>query len=204
MSTGPRLSQAKIFSADAALAAYRIGFFPMADPKSEEIFWYSPDPRAILPLQNFHVSRSLRQEVARGRFAVSLNRAFPEVIWNCAERDETWISRDITRVYCELHAMGYAHSIETWKDGVLVGGLYGISLSGAFFGESMFSRVSNASKVALVHLVRRLQQRNFLLLDSQFMNDHIRQFGAVDIPRALYLSLLREALDARISFLDPE
>ncbi len=174
--------------------AYCAGFFPMADARHGRIRWYSPDPRAVIPLDAFHVPRSLRRTIRRGLFAVQVNTGFGEVIRACADRPETWISDEIVRAYEALHALGLAHSVETWQEGRLVGGLYGVALGGAFFGESMFSRVTDASKVALVALVERLRARGFVLLDTQFLTPHLARFGAVEIPRAEYLRRLDEAL----------
>ena len=175
--------------------AYRHGYFPMADPETGVISWYSPDPRAIIPLDAFKISRSLKQVLARKVFDIKINTSFETVIGMCAERNETWISEEIKTAYNDLHFRGFAHSVESWQSGKLVGGLYGVSIGGAFFGESMFSTLPNASKVALVHLVERLRRQGFLLLDTQFMNEHLRQFGAIEIPRQEYLSLLANALD---------
>ena len=177
----------------------------MAESRSGPISWYSPDPRAIIPLESFNVPRSLRREMNRSACTTTVDRAFDSVIGECAEGrdpDETWISGDIIRVYTELHRMGIAHSVETWLKGDLVGGLYGVSLGGAFFGESMFSRIPNASKLALVSLVGRLNARGYRLLDTQIMNEHIRQFGALEIPRELYLRLLAGALSLSVRFTD--
>lgn len=174
--------------------AYRAGFFPMADSRQGRIRWYSPDPRAVIPLETFHVPRSLQRTIRRGRFEVRVNTAFEDVIRACADRPETWISGEIIRAYEALHALGLAHSVETWREGRLVGGLYGVALGGAFFGESMFSRETDASKVALVALVERLRERGFVLLDTQFLTPHLARFGAVEIPRAEYLRRLDEAL----------
>ncbi len=174
--------------------AYCAGFFPMADSRRGRIRWYSPDPRAVIPLEAFHVPHSLRRTIRRGRFAVRVNTAFGAVIRACADRPETWISDEIVCAYEALHTLGLAHSVETWRDGRLVGGLYGVALGGAFFGESMFSRETDASKVALVALVERLRERGFVLLDTQFLTPHLARFGAVEIPRAEYLRRLDEAL----------
>jgi leucyl/phenylalanyl-tRNA---protein transferase len=181
------------------LNAYRRGFFPMADGRTGPIAWYSPDPRAIIPLDSFHVPRSLRRMVARGDFEIRTDTVFRDVIVACGEREETWISPEIVEAYVALSVLGYGHSVEAWKQGVLAGGLYGIAIGGAFFGESMFSRVSGASKVALVHLVRHLVSRGFLLLDSQFTNPHLVQFGVREITQEVYLRVLGRALreDAR-------
>ncbi len=177
----------------------------MAESRSGPIVWYSPDPRAIIPLEGFNVPRSLRREMKRSPCTMTVDRAFDQVIRECAEGrcpDGTWISGDIIRVYTELHSMGVAHSVETWLEEKLVGGLYGVALGGAFFGESMFSRIPSASKFALVSLVGRLKSRGYRLLDTQIMNEHIRQFGAVDIPKDLYLLLLSEAVSLGVRFLD--
>ncbi|HTR98641.1 MAG TPA: leucyl/phenylalanyl-tRNA--protein transferase [Bacteroidota bacterium] len=198
-----RRQHAPRFDSELVVSAYRSGFFPMAESRNGPISWYSPDPRAVIPLDAFNVPRSLRREMRRSSSSVTFDRSFGDVIAQCAERrfpEETWISDDIVRVYTELHARGIAHSVEIWLEGKLVGGLYGIALGGAFFGESMFSRVSGASKFALVSLVARLRERGYMLLDSQIINDHVRQFGAIEIPRDRYLSLLAEALSLPVSF----
>jgi len=173
----------------------------MAHSRTGAISWYSPDPRAIIPFRAFVPSRSLRQTLRKNIYRITINSAFEKVIRSCSEREETWISNDMIRAYTELHTKGFAHSVEAWCDAQLVGGLYGVALGGAFFGESMFSRQPDSSKVAFVHLVERLKARRFLLLDTQFINDHVRQFGAVEIPRSRYLALLSEALRANTSFL---
>jgi len=198
-----RRQNAPRFDSALVISAYRSGFFPMAESRSGPISWYSPDPRAVIPLDAFNVPRSLRREMKRSSSSVTFDRSFGDVIAQCAERrfpEDTWISDDIVRVYTELHARGIAHSVETWLEGKLVGGLYGIALGGAFFGESMFSRVSGASKFALVSLVTRLRERGYMLLDSQIINDHVKQFGAIEIPRDRYLALLAEALSQPVSF----
>ncbi len=187
-------------SPDRLLLAYQVGIFPMADDDGE-IRWFAPDPRAIIPLDGFVVSRSLRAAVRRGAYEVCVNRAFDDVIVACAARDEgTWISDDIRLAYGALHRLGFAHSVEAWKDGQLVGGLYGVAIGGAFFGESMFHRATDASKVALVHLVERMRERGYALLDTQFMTEHLRQFGTVEIPRAEYERRLRKAIQLKCSF----
>jgi leucyl/phenylalanyl-tRNA--protein transferase len=166
----------------------------MADPEGE-IEWFSPPRRAIIEPAAFHVPRSLRQTYRQKRFELCIDRDFPRVVAACAERpDGTWISREIIRVYTELHRLGFAHSVETWQGAELAGGLYGVSLGGAFFGESMFHRASNASKVALVCLVERMRQRGMVLLDCQFMTEHLRQFGTIEITRRAYLRRLAAAL----------
>lgn len=170
----------------------------MADDDGS-IYWYDPDPRAVIPLDDrFHVPRSLARQVRKGDFQVRVDTAFREVMEACAElgpgRENTWISRGLIDVYCELHALGFAHSVETWHEGELVGGLYGVTLAGLFAGESMFSRTTNASKVALVHLVERLRRRGFVLLDTQFMTDHLRRFGTYELSRQQYKAELERAL----------
>jgi leucyl/phenylalanyl-tRNA--protein transferase len=187
------------------LRAYAVGIFPMAESRNdEEIHWIDPDYRGILPLETFHIPRSLRRVLRRGAFQVSCDTAFEQVIRGCASpgpgRRDTWINPTIERLYCDLHAMGFAHSVECWRNGVLVGGLYGVALGGAFFGESMFSRAANASKVALTHLVGRLRKGGFSLLDTQFETPHLRQFGVVEIPREDYRARLSSAVRAPAQF----
>ena len=181
------------------LRAYAMGIFPMADSRDDpDIFWVEPKKRAILPLDGLHLSRSLRKTIRADRFQVTANRDFPAVLRACGEatedRPESWINRPIEEASLSLHRMGYAHSVECWLDDRLVGGLYGICLGRAFFGESMFSRETDASKVALAWLVARLKAGGFELLDCQFMTDHLRSLGAVEISQARYLSLLEGAL----------
>ncbi|MEX2400129.1 MAG: leucyl/phenylalanyl-tRNA--protein transferase [Rhodothermales bacterium] len=181
---------------EMVLHAYRMGVFPMADSRrNDAIGWYAPDPRAILPLDGFHVPANLGKVVDRGVFEVDSDSAFEAVIRACADRKTTWISEEIIQVYTELHEMGYAHSVECRQEGKLAGGLYGVAIGGAFFGESMFSRVSNASKVALVHLVRQLRRGDFTLLDTQYSTPHLEQFGVVEVPRDRYEVLLDAAVD---------
>jgi leucyl/phenylalanyl-tRNA--protein transferase len=184
------------------LMAYRQGYFPMAESRTGAISWYSPDRRAIIPLDTFKPSRSLMQTMRKKIFTVRMNTVFAEVMRFCAERDETWISDEIVKAYTELHAKAFAHSVESWHEGRLVGGLYGVAIGGAFFGESMFSRMTNASKVAMVCLVNHLRRRRFTLLDTQFMNPHVKQFGACEVPRSTYLALLKHAVLVKTTFLD--
>jgi leucyl/phenylalanyl-tRNA--protein transferase len=189
--------------ADTLLSAYTSGWFPMAVAPGD-IRWYSPDPRGIIPLDTFHSSRRLVRSVRQNRFEVRVDTAFRSVIEACAERtdeDGNWIDDDIIESYCALHEHGFAHSVETWQDGQLAGGLYGVAIQGAFFGESMFHRVTDASKVALVALVERLRARGYALLDTQWVTEHLAQFGAVEIPRRRYLHLLNQALHTDASFL---
>ena len=181
------------------LQGYASGIFPMADSRqADELFWVEPRNRAILPPDRFHLSRSLRRTLVTDRFAVTLDRDFAAVIAACAEREETWINADIERAMLALHRSGHAHSVEVWHaDGSnreLAGGLYGVKLGRAFFGESMFSRATDASKVALAWLVARLKAGNFTLLDCQFMTDHLASLGAVSVPRETYVALLSAAL----------
>ncbi|MEN3971841.1 leucyl/phenylalanyl-tRNA--protein transferase [Sphingomicrobium sp. XHP0235] len=179
------------------LRGYAAGIFPMADSAdAPDIFWVEPRQRAILPLEGFHLSRSLAKRLRSGKFTVSHDRAFQEVLEGCADRDETWINPTIVQAVTGLHAAGHAHSIEVWHDGSLVGGLYGVQLGGAFFGESMFSRMTDASKVALAWLVARLRVGGFSLLDCQFMTDHLESLGAIVVPRARYLQVLSDALSS--------
>ncbi len=176
------------------LSAYCNGYFPMAEPKSGQIGWYSPDPRAIFPLEEFKVPRSLRLTIKKGIFEVKTDTRFEDVMWGCANRDETWISPEIVRTYVRLFELGFAHSVEAWKHGALAGGLYGVSIGGAFFGESMFSAERDASKVALVALVDRLKDRGYQLLDTQYTTPHLVRFGAKEIPRDEYLQILQSAI----------
>jgi leucyl/phenylalanyl-tRNA--protein transferase len=177
------------------LQGYATGIFPMADSReADELFWVEPRNRAIIPLDGFHLSRSLRRTLRAGKFAVTHDRDFPGVIAACADREETWINAELERAMIALHGSGHAHSIEVWESGNLVGGLYGVKLGRAFFGESMFSRRTDASKVALAWLVARLKAGNFTLLDCQFMTEHLASLGAVTIPRETYVALLSAAL----------
>jgi len=179
------------------LQGYASGIFPMADSRdAEELFWVEPRNRAIIPLDGFHVSRSLRRRLRSGKYSVTRDRAFAEVIAACAERPETWINAPLERAMIALHGSGHAHSVEVWRGDSLVGGLYGVKLGRAFFGESMFSRARDASKVALAWLVARLKAGNFSLLDCQFMTEHLESLGAVSISRETYVALLSEALGA--------
>jgi leucyl/phenylalanyl-tRNA--protein transferase len=187
---------------ELVLHAYRMGAFPMAD-EDGTVYWYSPDSRCILEFDRFRVSSSLRQVIRRKTFEVRVDHSFEQVIRACADRAEgTWISAEIIEVYSELHRRGYVHSVESWRDDRLVGGLYGVAIGGAFFGESMFYRVSDASKVALVALVGRLQDRGFALLDTQWSTPHLERFGAVEISRREYSRRLEQALALPCRFVD--
>lgn len=183
------------------LDGYREGFFPMA-LEDGEIGWFSPDPRGVLPLDEgaFRVPHGLRRTLKRNPFELRVNTAFRRVMKNCADRDDTWINSVILESYCALHAEGYAHSVEAWQHGQLVGGLYGVAIGSAFFGESMFHLVTDASKVALTFLVHRLRERGYQLLDLQWTTPHLCTLGAVNIPRRVYLERLANALPYRCKF----
>lgn len=183
------------------LQGYRLGVFPMA-MADDAIEWFSPDPRAILPLDKFHVPHALRRVVKKKPFDVKIDTGFAEVIRACAKRKDTWINREIIQSYDRLHELGHAHSVESWREGKLAGGLYGVAIGGAFFGESMFHRVTDASKVALVALVERLRARKFVLLDTQWLTAHLAQFGVTEISRNYYLRLLGHAVELPRSFVD--
>jgi leucyl/phenylalanyl-tRNA---protein transferase len=182
------------------LKAYSAGIFPMAESADDpSLYWIEPEERGVIPLRGFHVSTSLRKVVRRRKFEIKIDTAFDNVIRSCAEktedRDVTWINERILRLYNQLHKMGCCHSVESWMDGRLVGGLYGVRIGAVFFGESMFSRETDASKVALVHLVARLNFGGFKLLDAQFLNPHLKQFGTYTIKKENYRSILDDALD---------
>lgn len=183
------------------LNAYASGYFPMAENREDEqLYWFNPSRRGVLPIKGFNVPRGLRKFLKDHPFEIKTDAAFRDVITACADinktRKETWINDAIINLYCELNRMGNAHSVETWRDGRLVGGLYGVSLGGAFFGESMFSRESEASKVALVHLVEILDEAGYTLLDTQFVNEHLKQFGVKEVTKRTYMSKLDKALNA--------
>jgi leucyl/phenylalanyl-tRNA--protein transferase len=184
------------------LEAYASGIFPMG-MEDGTIRWFSPNPRGILPLEEFHAPHGLKRALKRPGWELRTDTAFDEVVAACAAREETWITPLIRKAYRELFAEGHAHSVEIWKDGCLAGGLYGVALGGAFFGESMFHRVTDASKVALWHLVRVLREGGFTLLDTQWTTDHLEQFGAIQIPREDYLERLASAVGAKTRFPSP-
>lgn len=190
---------------DLLLQAYRIGVFPMGERRDDpKLYWLDPRLRAVLPLDGFHLPHRLARTVRAGRFEVSADTAFAETVRACAEprpgHPESWINEPIVELYTQLHQRGYAHSIECRSEGKLVGGLYGVSVGAVFFGESMFSRQRDASKVALVHLVARLVSGGFRLLDCQFMTEHLRSFGAIEIPRDEFKARLAEAIDRTATF----
>ena len=176
------------------LQGYRLGVFPMA-MEDDSIQWFSPDPRAILPLEDFHVPHALRRLVRKKVFGTTIDNAFSKVIEACAKREDTWINLEIIESYRRLHELGCAHSVEAWKEGTLAGGLYGVAVGGVFFGESMFHHVTDASKIALVALVEHLRARKFSLLDTQWLTPHLQQFGGIEISRNDYLRLLRRAVE---------
>jgi leucyl/phenylalanyl-tRNA--protein transferase len=186
------------------LRAYAMGIFPMADSRTGQVRWYEPQRRGVLEFECLKVSRSLRKVINSSTFHVTINQCFADVIAACADRDTTWISREIEQVFCELHELGFAHSVEVWHQQQLVGGLYGVALQGAFFGESMFHRMTDASKVGFVFLVRHLQQRGFQLLDLQYITDHLQSLGGIEISRDAYLRRLHSALRVSASFNEPE
>lgn len=186
------------------LSAYASGIFPMG-VEDGTIAWFSPDPRAIIPLDTFKASRSLRAVIRKGVYRVTVDRAFRQVISACADREEgTWITDEIKTAYARLHDLGFAHSVEAWRGADLVGGLYGVAIGGAYFGESMFHRATDASKVCLVTLVERLRARGYVLLDTQYVTPHLRRFGAVEIPRRTYLQQLRRAVRLPCTFTDEQ
>ena len=186
---------------ETLLQAYSQGAFPMTD-RDGQTRWYTADPRGILPLEKFHIPGTLRQVVRQGRFEIRINYDFPGTMRACmnVRREGSWISEDLVRVYSQLHDLGFAHSVEAWEDDEPAGGLYGVSLGAAFFGESMFHYKRDASKVALVHLVERLRERKFELLDTQATTQHLRRFGCVDIPAPEYIARLNRALKRRCEF----
>lgn len=184
---------------DLLLRAYSVGVFPMASTRdAADVFWVEPKKRGVLPLDHFHLSRSLAKTIRSDRYRVTVDQAFGQVVALCAEatadRPDTWINPDIEAAYSELHSRGYAHSVEAWREEQLVGGLYGVRLGGAFFGESMFSRARDASKVALAHLVARLKVGGFRLLDCQFLTEHLASLGTIEVDRQAYVALLDRAL----------
>ena len=177
------------------LSAYAKGIFPMAHPeRRDEIYWYAPDPRGLLPIDDFHCPRRLAQTVRQEPFEIAVNRDFEAVIEECSNRSQTWISDGMKEAYTELHRLGFAHSVEAWDNSSLVGGLYGVALGGLFAGESMFYRATDASKICLVHLARRLNRRGYSLFDIQFVNEHLEQFNAFEVSRDEYETRLARAL----------
>lgn len=188
-------------TAELLLSGYARGIFPMAMSRDDpELHWFAPRLRGVIPLDNFHISRSLARVIRRGDFTISTNRAFAAVIEGCADRPETWINAGLRRLYGALHEAGHAHSLEVWQGDALAGGIFGVTLGGAFFGESMFSRASNASKVALAYTVDRLRRGGFTLFDTQYLTPHLASLGAIEIPRAEYERQLARALPRAADF----
>ncbi|OOY17828.1 leucyl/phenylalanyl-tRNA--protein transferase [Thioclava sp. DLFJ4-1] len=188
-------------SAELLLAGYAQGIFPMAESRDNpQLHWFDPALRGIVPLDKFHISRSLAKVIRRGDYSITTNAAFRGVVEGCADRDETWINGPLFTLYDQLHAAGFAHSLEVWQDGELAGGIFGITLGGAFFGESMFSRRPNASKVALTYLVDRLRQTGFTLLDTQYITPHLASMGAIEVTRIEYRARLAQALTRECDF----
>lgn len=197
------MTEAIDLSAELLLSAYAAGIFPMgSDRDADTLYWVDPPKRGILPLDGLRVSKSLRKRIRRGGFEVRVNFDFESTMRDCADRSETWINDAIIDAYSDLHRRGFAHSIETWMAGERVGGLYGVSLGAGFFGESMFSRASDSSKIALVWLVARLRAGAYKLLDTQFTTDHLESLGAIEIPRKLYKTQLAKALTSAARFHD--
>ncbi len=195
-----RRSRNNDITVDILLRAYSAGLFPMADSADDpELFWVEPEIRGIIPLDDFHVSKSLAKAMRKKPFNIRFDTAFEAVMAGCAaeapDRPSTWINATIRKLYTELHQIGHAHSVEAWEGDELVGGLYGVSLGAAFFGESMFSRRTNASKICLVHLVERLRAGGFVLLDTQFTTEHLKTFGAIDVPKLEYAKMLDLAVN---------
>lgn len=186
---------------DLILQAYRIGIFPMSEGRDDpELFWVDPKMRGVFPLDSFQISRSLARTMCRGHFSVTIDTAFSDVMHGCADRDETWINDTIYDLYGALFDRGHAHSVEVWAENELVGGVYGVSIGAAFFGESMFSKKADASKVALAYLIDRLRVGGFTLVDTQFLTDHLASLGAIEIPRDVFHKRLANALAANGSF----
>ncbi|MDE2240769.1 MAG: leucyl/phenylalanyl-tRNA--protein transferase [Rhodospirillales bacterium] len=194
-----------VLTPDLLLRAYRLGLFPMAESReSRTLHWLDPDSRGVLPLNGFHIPRSLMKTLRSSRFTVTADEDFPGTIAACAaqrsNRPETWINHEIETLFVELYRLGFAHSVESWEDGKLVGGLYGAALGGVFFGESMFSTATDASKIALAHLVARLRLGGYTLLDTQFITTHLARFGAQEVPRGTYHTMLAEAVEVQARF----
>jgi len=187
---------------DLLRVAYSNGYFPMPEPDSGEIMWLSPDPRAIFPLDGFHMSRSLARTLKRAPFTYSINKAFSDVMEGCGDRKDTWITQQFKDTYGALHKEGDAHSVEVWLDGRLAGGLYGVSLQGAFFAESMFHRETDASKAAIHFLIEYMKTQQMRLLEVQFLTPHLSSLGAVAIPRRQYLIKLKQALATPVRFIN--
>ena len=193
MNSRENINPKELLQPENMIRLYASGAFPMADEKTGIINWYMPDTRTIIPLYNFNIPRSTKKSIEEENFEIKLNTDFEAVIAGCADRESTWISDELIEAYRRLKKRGYIHTVETWKEGELVGGLYGVTFRGAFFGESMFSKVSQASKAALVTLLKHLSEKEFVLLDVQFMTEHLKMFGAVEISFEDYTKLLHKA-----------
>ena len=190
-------------SPEVLLFAYQQGLFPMAEGRNaKQIQWIQPEKRGIFQLGNFHISKSLRRVILKKDYSITINSCFPKVIEKCADRSETWINDDIYNCYCKLHEDGFAHSVEVWRNSHLIGGVYGVTIGAAFFGESMFSEAANGSKIALAYLHDRLLKAGFLLFDTQFLTEHLASLGAIEISQAQYLVKLEKALNKNATFLD--
>ena len=195
------MKDADILTPEMLLHGYAVGIFPMAESRDDpDLFWVDPRRRGVFPLDGFRISRSLARAIRRMDYRVTLNHDFAGVVDACADRDQTWINAEIARLYLDLHDMGHAHSIEVWRDEALIGGVYGVTFGSAFFGESMFSRATNGSKIALAWLVHHLAETGFTLFDTQFITAHLASLGAVEIPRARYHAQLREAIRGHAEF----
>ena len=193
----------KYLSPEVLLFAYQQGLFPMAEGRNaKQIQWIQPEKRGIFQLGNFHISKSLRRIILKKDYSITINSCFPKVMEKCADRSETWINDDIYNCYCKLHEDGFAHSVEVWRNSHLIGGVYGVTIGAAFFGESMFSEAANGSKIALAYLHDRLLKAGFLLFDTQFLTEHLASLGAIEISQAQYLVKLEKALNKNATFLD--
>jgi leucyl/phenylalanyl-tRNA--protein transferase len=193
----------KYLSPEVLLFAYQQGLFPMAEGRNaKQIQWIQPKKRGIFQLGNFHISKSLRRVILKKDYSITINSCFPKVMEKCADRSETWINDDIYNCYCKLHEDGFAHSVEVWRNSHLIGGVYGVTIGAAFFGESMFSEAANGSKIALAYLHDRLLKAGFLLFDTQFLTEHLASLGAIEISQAQYLVKLEKALNKNATFLD--
>ncbi|PKL78359.1 MAG: leucyl/phenylalanyl-tRNA--protein transferase [Ignavibacteriae bacterium HGW-Ignavibacteriae-4] len=192
----------RIIKPEVLIQAYKQGYFPMADHKEGDIYWHCPDPRAVIPLESPKKPKSLRRSEKKYEFEYRVDTCFRTVMEKCAERDDTWISDEIIETYMQLYYLGMAHSVETFEDDVLVGGLYGVAIGGAFFGESMFNTVTDASKGAFFYLIERLKERNYLLLDSQYINPFTKQLGAIELSYTDYTKRLIKAINLPTSFVD--
>ena len=193
----------KYLSPEVLLFAYQQGLFPMAESRNaKQIQWIQPEKRGIFQLGNFHISKSLRRVILKKDYSITIKSCFPKVMEKCADRSETWINDDIYNCYCKLHEDGFAHSVEVWRNSHLIGGVYGVTIGAAFFGESMFSGAANGSKIALAYLHDRLLKAGFLLFDTQFLTEHLASLGAIEISQAQYLVKLEKALNKNATFLD--